>query len=87
MKKRVTFKVYSIFYYFLKKKIKNKLSEFKNQGYQVESIKYFNNEWLFPTAECIFYKIGKPCDCPCHHPNSGMVHCKPCCEDGFIFDY
>ncbi len=86
MKKQVNFKVYSIFYYFLKKKVKNKLSEFKEKGYQIESIKYFNNEWLIPTAECILFKTGKPCGCACHYPNSGMTHCTPCCEDGFIFD-
>jgi hypothetical protein len=86
MKKQVNLKVYSIFFYFLKKKVKNKLSEFKELGYQIESIKYFNNEWLIPTAECILFKIGKPCGCSSHYPNSRMVHCRPCCEDGFIFD-
>jgi hypothetical protein len=82
----VNFKVYSIFYFFLKKKIKNKLSKFNKQGYQIESIKYFNNKWLIPTAECILFKIGKPCGCRCHHPNSGIIHSTPCCEDGLIFD-
>ena len=86
MKKQDTFKVYSLSHYFLKKKVMIKLLEYKEQGYQIESIKYFNTKWLIPTAECILFKIGKPCGCACHHPNSGIIHCRPCCEGGFIFD-
>jgi hypothetical protein len=36
------------------------MSEFKNKGYLIEFIKYFNNEWLIPTAECTLFKIGQP---------------------------
>lgn len=84
MKKQVVFKVYSISRYFLKKKVKNKLLEYKEQGYQVESIRYFNNKMLIQTAELILFKILKPCSCPCHlpnhHPDSRAIHCYPCCE-------
>ena len=42
MKKQAYFKVYSVSYYFLKQKAKIKVSDFLKQGYQNESIKYFN---------------------------------------------
>lgn len=24
------------------------------------------------------------CNCPCHEPKSSMMHCFPCCNNGFI---
>jgi hypothetical protein len=23
------------------------------------------------------------CNCPCHEPNSNMMHCFPCCDNGY----
>ena len=87
MKKQAYFKFYSVSYFFLKQKAKIKMSDFNQQGYQIESIKYFNTLWFIPTVECVLSKIGKPCDCRCHHPDfGGMVHSFSCCEGGFIFD-
>ena len=86
MKKYLTFTTSSIFLKLLKKKVENKQKEFNESGYEIESVKYFKNKWSFPTAKCIFFIVGVPCACPCHY-EEGVLHIKPCCEDGYIFKY
>lgn len=86
MKKYITFKATSFYFKLLKRKVEYNLTVFNENGYQVESVKYLRIRWLFPTVECVLFKIGIPCVCPCHHSNEIMKHVKPYCENGYIFN-